>query len=178
MIRRSLWHPDCYVTVTWMGRGLVHKALDYIIQVHDGDFHVYFRANLLFNKGGFFLSLSAFGKKRISQHDIIFVLKDNEDINNCSEKILEKCCMAVASVQTRQEKSSFFSFIFFLHSFTLEFKHTEGATRLLRRRHHQIKFRAVKEREGQETAKSQWGRRKSFSTLMVWDYRRNNSDEL
>lgn len=43
--------------LTWMGPHLILGALDYIIQMRDEDFHVYFRENLLFNKG-FSVSLS------------------------------------------------------------------------------------------------------------------------
>lgn len=39
---------------------LIHRALDYIIQVHNGDFHVYFREYPLFTKGSFSFSHASF----------------------------------------------------------------------------------------------------------------------
>lgn len=45
-------------SLTWMGRHLILRALDYIIQLQNKDFHVYFRENLLFNKGGCSVGLS------------------------------------------------------------------------------------------------------------------------
>lgn len=46
----GLWLSACYVTpsLTWIGWSLVLRALDYIIQLQNKDFHVYFRENPLF----------------------------------------------------------------------------------------------------------------------------------
>lgn len=106
-----LWHPDCYVTVTWMGRRLVHKALDYIIQVHDGDFHVYFRANLFFELTG-----EHSERKEFPSMTLCFFLKANEDINNCSEKMSSWKMLHGGSIcinPTREIQFFLFFFFFF-----------------------------------------------------------------
>lgn len=135
---RGLWLPECYATpaLTGIGRRLIRRALDYIIQVQDEHFHVYFREYPLFTKGSFFLSLMLLfleltwrtsQRKWISRWDIICLerLYEEDSIRQSSgqndaaataqtrsrEKKLLKCWghryKAAASAYPLQEKSIF-----------------------------------------------------------------------
>lgn len=190
---RGLWLPECYATpaLTGIGRRLIRRALDYIIQVQDEHFHVYFREYPLFTKGSFFLSLMLLfleltwrtsQRKWISRWDIICLerLYEEDSIRQSSG---QNDAAATAQTRSREKKTlemlrspqqsssvripptreiHFFNrfsvFCFFVVS-RLSSNTLRERPGLPRGRHRWIKFRAMKEWKGQESAKCLWGRK-------------------
>lgn len=112
---RGLWLPECYATpaLTGIGRRLIRRALDYIIQVQDEHFHVYFREYPLFTKGSFFLSLMLLfleltwrtsQRKWISRWDIICLerLYEEDSIRQSSG---QNDAAATAQTRSREKKT-------------------------------------------------------------------------
>lgn len=193
---RGLWLPECYATpaLTGIGRRLIRRALDYIIQVQDEHFHVYFREYPLFTKGSFFLSLMLLfleltwrtsQRKWISRWDIICLERLYEE-DSFRQSSGQNDAAATAQTRSREKKTlemlrsplqsssvripptreihffqpllCFLFFCFFVVS-RLSSNTLRERPGLPRGRHRWIKFRAMKEWKGQESAKCLWGRK-------------------
>lgn len=113
---RGLWLPECYATpaLTGIGRRLIRRALDYIIQVQDEHFHVYFREYPLFTKGSFFLSLMLLfleltwrtsQRKWISRWDIICLERLYEE-DSFRQSSGQNDAAATAQTRSREKKNS------------------------------------------------------------------------
>lgn len=112
---RGLWLPECYATpaLTGIGRRLIRRALDYIIQVQDEHFHVYFREYPLFTKGSFFLSLMLLfleltwrtsQRKWISRWDIICLERLYEE-DSFRQSSGQNDAAATAQTRSREKKT-------------------------------------------------------------------------
>lgn len=90
------------------GGHLILRAPDYIIQLQNEDFHVYFRENLLFNKGGFSVRPSCSALPYFTVNEQNFVGK----ISPCDVN--------------QPLPFGFVLFFFVFRSLPLRLKHTEG----------------------------------------------------
>lgn len=108
----GLWLSACYVTpsLTWMGWSLVLRALDYIIQLQNKDFHVYFRENPLFISlyGSLVLLLRYF---RVNEQNVVKTSRC--DVLPLAESCSQKMPSGQMHLSSSAREKPWFSSLFF-----------------------------------------------------------------
>lgn len=109
----GLWLSACYVTpsLTWMGWSLLLRALDYIIQLRNKDFHVYFRENPLFISlyGSLVLLLRYFG---VNEQNVVKTSRC--DVLPLAESCSQKMPSGQMHLSSSARAKPWFSSLFFL----------------------------------------------------------------